>query len=646
MEPEGPEQPEDAVERVRTIAKSAIESINELTRLVNQNDTSRRLSIASAAAPGPSHNNRPSSSLSSSAGSVPSCSTSGRNSAISELHRRFPTAGANRNNHHGTRPVNPFRYQPYTASRPGSRRAGPGRPIGLDFVSKDVIILEKDTQKVPSKTEKQYLERNKRIISGFDINRQWHDLKLFQELQSLVPKDHIGVAMDFEIVKNSGGAIVKPNLPPNKRVDSKLLLRSIAPTGAVYLRLLDDITSDDDDDDFLLELPVFGVKKKEKTPVVIEVNEKESPPLVTVKSPENEHYEKPVIQLSDGEEPKQDENNLSMKEAVFEPTCPFDIKSIIDKAKTKNLTDPVEILRFLQETVVQGRALELNSVDEVIADGPTNFITVDRERILESTFSELEFVIDQRLTYQVDFMGEESVDNGGPRKEWIILANRAIKTKYFEHGLRPLLSPDYYYVGIMFAVAILQNGQMPAYCDEAVLQQILKSSADPCIQNMQKGMEKLGILSSVRSFPVLLHLLRPSPAHQLSVQSLLHLLKPNFSDAGSNALVKEKEVYQLFVRYVREVAGGRRICGNLTLSLGNILQFSTGTTEEPILGFQIHPSIEFTIPQEANSFTPCAHTCINALSLPRATLGSPLPDMERLFGIYDLAFANSYFGIQ
>ncbi len=85
-----------------------------------------------------------------------------------------------------------------------------------------------------------------------------------------------------------------------------------------------------------------------------------------------------------------------------------------------------------------------------------------------------------------------------------------MKMKYFEHGLRPLLSPDYYYVGIMFAVAILQNGQMPAYCDAALLQQILKSSADPCIQNMQKGMENLGILSSVQIFPVLLHLLHLS----------------------------------------------------------------------------------------------------------------------------------------
>ena len=58
--------------------------------------------------------------------------------------------------------------------------------------------------------------------------------------------------------------------------------------------------------------------------------------------------------------------------------------------------------------------------------------------------------------------------------------------------------------------------------------------------------------------------------------------------------------YHLFVTYIREVAAGRRICGEVTLTLNHILQFVTGAAEEPILGFALHPSIEFTLPKEVH----------------------------------------------
>ena len=72
-----------------------------------------------------------------------------------------------------------------------------------------------------------------------------------------------------------------------------------------------------------------------------------------------------------------------------------------------------------------------------------NFITIDRDKVLETTFSELEFVDDYTLTFKVDFMREESVDLGGPRREWIRLVNREMKAKYFDNGLRQYLSRDF-----------------------------------------------------------------------------------------------------------------------------------------------------------------------------------------------------------
>lgn len=55
---------------------------------------------------------------------------------------------------------------------------------------KDVVVIEFEHDRVPSKTEKIELEKSKRAISGFDINREWlHDLAFsqpfFGKVQSL-----------------------------------------------------------------------------------------------------------------------------------------------------------------------------------------------------------------------------------------------------------------------------------------------------------------------------------------------------------------------------------------------------------------------------------------------------------------------------
>ena len=361
------------------------------------------------------------------------------------------------------------------------------------------------------------------------------------------------------------------------------------------------------------------------------------------------------------------------------PSSSFDIQSVIKGAKDQGLMDPVEVLKFLQKQIVTGRALEVTSCEETI-EGDTKYIIVDRANILETTISELEYITNYRLTFQVDFMGEECVDQGGPCKEWIRLMNQAIKEKYFDHGLRPLLAQDYYFVGVMMAVAMLQNGQLPVFVEESTLQQIVSSGEcfEPCVCQIRHRLEELGMLSALQELPMLVHLLRPQAQGKLSVQMLLQILKPNFSEEGSNTLKKEKEVYQLFVKYVQEVAASRRVCGQTTLDLSQILQFATGTAEEPILGFTLAPSLEFILPTEIvkvasqeglndeqkngesdkqqeeqreeqhppveGGFLPLAHTCTNLLELPRATEKVPLPPMDRLFALYDLAFSQCYFG--
>ena len=48
--------------------------------------------------------------------------------------------------------------------------------------------------------------------------------------------------------------------------------------------------------------------------------------------------------------------------------------------------------------------------------------------------------------------------------------NQAIKEKDFDHGLRQLLAQDCFCAGIMIAVALLQNEQLPVFVEESILE--------------------------------------------------------------------------------------------------------------------------------------------------------------------------------
>lgn len=102
------------------------------------------------------------------------------------------------------------------------------------------------------------------------------------------------------------------------------------------------------------------------------------------------------------------------------------------------------------------------------------------------------------------------------------------------------------------------------------------------------------MLSALQQLLTLIYLLRPGSQLRIAVPRPLKILKPNFSEERGNAIRYENKVYMLFVRYVREVANGRWSCGSRKLELCHFLEFVTGASEEPVLGFEI--SIEFDIP--------------------------------------------------
>ena len=291
--------------------------------------------------------------------------------------------------------------------------------------------------------------------------------------------------------------------------------------------------------------------------------------------------------------------NTVQQEEEQKIESPHDFFCRVVNEFSPDIMEPTEMLRYLQKKIISGRPLEVTNSSQVL-EGETNFITVDRHNIHETTFEELKYVTDPRVTFEVQFYGEQAVDSGGPRKEWIRLCNQKIKDTYFDNGLKEHMSDDYYCIGQMVCIALLQNGQLPVYIPEEIMQAIFIEDLElpPCVRELKCGMDTLGIPMFGRKFPMLLYLLRPSSIISLSVRHFLFLLKPDLSEEGSNRLIHERAIYCKFVKYVRDVSSGCRV-----VTLGNILEFVTGTSEEPTLGFAKTPQIQFPVAEVKKPLT-------------------------------------------
>lgn len=64
-----------------------------------------------------------------------------------------------------------------------------------------------------------------------------------------------------------------------------------------------------------------------------------------------------------------------------------------------------------------------------------------------------------------------------------------------------------------------------------------------------------------------------------------------FSEEGSNSLKYKKAVCSKFVKYLQDVTSGRTVT-----TLENILELTTGASEEQLLGFTQQTSIYFMVP--------------------------------------------------
>ena len=483
------------------------------------------------------------------------------------------------------------------------------------------------------------------------------------------------IQMKYPAVASNDLVFLKANRrritqPVNCHEYSFKQVKSLAGQGAIYLRLkhgfgflLDNQSSDnsnlkDNDVSNHIErsMPISTLQPPQRPQEGS--NHTQSSPLSIPQGSQvssNHTQSRPVSTLQPTEGPQADlsdqsflitgqsNENLNAITVVSFANLEAAVAECISICKKDNVCNPVEILRCAQKLIVQGRPLDVNSPDQPL-DGETNFVSIDRFNILESAMEEFKDLQNPRLTLEVSFYGEQAHDAGGPRKEFFRLCLKEIQQKLFENGLRELMAEEYEFAGTIMALSILQNGPTPRFIPEEILQEIFsKDPARPCIAELRKGFMKLGLYEVATSLPIFLYLLRANESNQLSRRQLIPLLRPSFSEEGTNVRKYENDAYAAFSKYVREAASGRR--GRITL--GSILQFATGVDEEPPLGFELQPSIQFVAANEGIkwSFIPKANTCSKTMFLPRGSNSRSLPAEKKLFEVYDIAFTNTFFGL-
>ena len=120
------------------------------------------------------------------------------------------------------------------------------------------------------------------------------------------------------------------------------------------------------------------------------------------------------------------------------------------------------VLKVFVKKFVRGRPLDIGDEDES-CDGKTIEIFIDRYQLLEEAMSELVTnppLYDVSYTLEVTFTGESAADYGGPRKEFLGCALRAVRDKLFREtanqeyelfdDLKSCNENHYYGAGLIF----------------------------------------------------------------------------------------------------------------------------------------------------------------------------------------------------
>ena len=69
------------------------------------------------------------------------------------------------------------------------------------------------------------------------------------------------------------------------------------------------------------------------------------------------------------------------------------------------MNNPVEILKYMETRLVQGRPLDIEDVTQCIS-GATNFIMVDRSDLMNTVLKEIQHVSNKFVTLDMQFYNE------------------------------------------------------------------------------------------------------------------------------------------------------------------------------------------------------------------------------------------------
>ena len=271
-------------------------------------------------------------------------------------------------------------------------------------------------EKTPlGRRDKLLLERKNRVITGFTIEKRWNDTVLYDKIKAQFPEDCRN--MDYEFVRNVYGTLVKPTLASGVKIDANIRLKSIASSGAVYVRLFaDDL--DDPDDEWELSTSPFDMPAGGSG--VLQHSLAELTSMEPIHVPSNE-----VIDRRDGvsgsvehflaENASTEVMTVPGNEVINLSESEDEISDIVEEIvkDCENCQNPTEILRCAQNKIVTGRQLDITDpTSELLGD--TNFILVDRENLLDTGLDEISNLVNLRLPVEVNFTGEAARDYGGP----------------------------------------------------------------------------------------------------------------------------------------------------------------------------------------------------------------------------------------
>ncbi|XP_049898937.1 G2/M phase-specific E3 ubiquitin-protein ligase-like [Epinephelus moara] len=125
-----------------------------------------------------------------------------------------------------------------------------------------------------------------------------------------------------------------------------------------------------------------------------------------------------------------------------------------------------------------------------------------------------------------------------------------------------------------------------------------------------EGFRTLGLLEELRENPAVFHSMFVSEERPLQAKDLFSLFGVDYSVQGSNNRAKENSTICYWRDWLIDVEEGE--CSPITLE--KVLEFSSGASTVPPLGFPHRPQIHFI--HEANRVFPEANTCLLILRLP------------------------------